>query len=130
MSLDTLKPVCILKNESISSITVIEWEKNIDQINNKNHLIIMTGCSLGIIRAYAVNLGILKGCELVNISPVLSIQAHSSAVSHIKFDAFKIVSASLDRDIKIFDSISGLLVQSLLVKNSRRASTMVKKNSK
>jgi WD40 repeat protein len=126
ISLNTKEIAYTLKNDRKSNINICQWEKNIQHKTQKDQLIIMTGCSLGKICVFVIDQSVYSStANAPIISARLSINAHASGISQLKFDGFKIVSASLDQDIKVFDTISGRLVRSLVVKNMRRSSVHV-----
>jgi len=130
ISLSTLKVVCTLETDTqLSSnaptITTIRCEKNTHQPSNKPQLIILTGNSIGKIHAYTIDLSILTTDENTVVSPVFTVNAHYTSVRFVRFDGYKIVSAGVEKDVKVFDVVSGRLLKSLAVKNMRRSSVQV-----
>lgn len=109
----------------IPQITIIQFEKNIEHHTHKDQLILMTGNTLGKIQIYIINHALFKTSDLSNekveMKSIKTIHAHSSAITHIKFDAFKIVTVSKSKELKVFDTISGALYKNLVIKNMRRS---------
>ncbi|KAJ3044120.1 hypothetical protein HDV00_003224 [Rhizophlyctis rosea] len=104
---------CTLVGGHSAAITASSWDKLSLGVSERNTSILVTGDETGTVCMWELQEDARSG----SVRPLRTIDAHAASISQIQLDAYKLVSASIDGGLKVFDLMTGRCLRTLGIRH-------------